>query len=92
MTEGQHQPFDQATQWNNHYLAARSGEFDALVNIGGSRVRGVIPLPARLRTDDGATTVIEYRPVELRGPRVIVALPPTLSGRIRYVTPATGAP
>lgn len=64
VTVGQHQPFEQATQCNNHYLAGRSGEFDALVNIGGSRVRGVIPLPARVRADDGTTTVVEYRPVE----------------------------
>lgn len=75
-------PFQAATQRNSRFLGPRSAEFEGVVNIGGSRIRGVVPLPARVRGDDGSTTVIEYRPIE-HG--VAAPATPTRAGQGRRV-------
>lgn len=64
VTDSLYAPFDAALQRNNKYLTHQSSDFDACVNIVGSRARGVLPLPARIRTQDGSITVVEHRPVE----------------------------
>lgn len=50
------------------HLSGDLGGVLAIIDVVVARKSGIVPLPARLRSDDGAVTITEYRPAEHSSP------------------------
>lgn len=62
------------------YASDRADEVRAVVDVAAARRSGIIPLPARAVSPDGAVTVVEYKPQAIAAP-IIVSGPGRTTGR-----------